>query len=80
MSVLCLSYVRPMGKTFAEAENGPHACTFHPGGPVFHEGLKGWSCCKKRVVDFEEFMAIEGCATGKESGERSNMREREART
>ncbi|KAJ3517141.1 hypothetical protein NMY22_g14030 [Coprinellus aureogranulatus] len=40
------------------------ACTFHPGAPVFHEGLKSWSCCKdfnKPVLDFDEFMSISGC-------------------
>ncbi len=21
-------------------------CMHHPGGPVFHEGYKYWSCCK----------------------------------
>ncbi|PPR08088.1 hypothetical protein CVT24_010549 [Panaeolus cyanescens] len=34
------------------------------GGGVFHEGLKSWSCCKdvnKPVLDFEEFMSIQGC-------------------
>jgi len=39
-------------------------CSYHPGAPVFHEGLKSWSCCKdmnKPVMDFEEFMAIQGC-------------------
>ncbi|KAF8889762.1 chord-domain-containing protein [Gymnopilus junonius] len=39
-------------------------CTYHPGAPVFHEGLKSWSCCQdtnKPVLDFEEFMQIEGC-------------------
>ena len=35
----------------------------HPGHPIFHEGSKGWSCCKKRVLDFDEFMQIEGCKT-----------------
>lgn len=33
----------------------------HPGHPIFHEGSKGWSCCKKRVLDFDEFMQIAGC-------------------
>ena len=23
-------------------------CNYHPGVPLFHEGLKGWTCCKKR--------------------------------
>ena len=25
---------------------------------------KGWSCCKKRVTDFGEFLAIPGCTAG----------------
>ncbi|KAF8201626.1 chord-domain-containing protein [Pholiota molesta] len=39
-------------------------CSYHPGTPVFHEGLKSWSCCKdiyKPVLDFDEFMQIPGC-------------------
>merc|ERR1712227_703426 len=49
---------------FVESENGPEACRYHPGGPVFHDALKGWSCCKKRVTDFGEFLAIPGCTAG----------------
>lgn len=49
---------------FEESENGEEACRFHPGGPVFHDALKGWSCCKKRVTDFGEFLAIPGCTAG----------------
>jgi CHORD len=33
----------------------------HPGRPIFHEGTKGWTCCKRRVLEFDEFMGIEGC-------------------
>jgi len=29
--------------------------------PLFHEGSKGWTCCKRRVLEFDEFMKIEGC-------------------
>lgn len=36
-------------------------CVFHPGQAIFHEGSKGWSCCKRRVLEFDEFMKIEGC-------------------
>ncbi|KAI9164265.1 hypothetical protein H9P43_008094 [Blastocladiella emersonii ATCC 22665] len=57
------------GKTFDEATNGQEACSFHPGPPVFHEGLKGWSCCAKRVTDFDSFLKIEGCALGPHSTE-----------
>ena len=36
-------------------------CVYHPGHPIFHEGSKGWTCCKRRVLEFDEFMKIEGC-------------------
>lgn len=49
-------------------------CTYHPGGPVFHEGLKSWSCCKddgksehKPVLEFESFVKIPGCTKGEHS-------------
>jgi len=42
-----------------------HECIYHPGVPIFHEGSKGWSCCKRKVLEFEEFLKIEGCKTGK---------------
>ncbi|THV07933.1 chord-domain-containing protein [Dendrothele bispora CBS 962.96] len=51
------------GKDFGEGST--ESCTFHPGAPVFHEGLKSWSCCSdknKPVLDFNEFMNIPGCA------------------
>lgn len=46
--------------------DGPEAvCRFHPGAPIFHEGSKGWSCCSRKVLDFDEFLKIEGCKEGK---------------
>ncbi|QPH00282.1 hypothetical protein C2857_003683 [Epichloe festucae Fl1] len=39
-------------------------CEYHPGPPVFHEGQKGWKCCKPRVLSFDEFMTIPPCTTG----------------
>jgi hypothetical protein len=42
-------------------DNGP--CTFHKGVPIFHEGSKGYSCCKRRVLEFDEFLKIQGCTT-----------------
>ena len=39
------------------------SCVHHPGMPVFHEGTKGWTCCKRRVLEFDEFMKMEGCKT-----------------
>lgn len=38
-------------------------CVHHPGHPIFHEGSKGYSCCKRRVLEFDQFMKIEGCRT-----------------
>ncbi|KAI1342459.1 integrin beta-1-binding protein [Xylariaceae sp. FL0016] len=42
-------------------------CKYHPGPPVFHEGQKGWKCCKPRVLTFDEFLEIEPCTEGKHS-------------
>ncbi|KAK4161987.1 Phosphoenolpyruvate/pyruvate domain-containing protein [Cladorrhinum sp. PSN259] len=53
------------GKAFAD--DSDEVCRYHPGPPVFHEGQKGWKCCKPRVLTFEEFMAIEPCTEGKHS-------------
>lgn len=39
-------------------------CQFHPGYPVFHEGMKFWTCCHKRTSDFEAFLAQVGCESG----------------
>lgn len=59
-------------------------CVHHPGVPIFHEGSKGYSCCKKRVLEFDQFMAMEGCKTkdkhmfvgsGKKHKEASGSRE-----
>lgn len=55
---------------FVGASTFSLACQYHSGGPVFHEGLKGWSCCKKRVVDFDEFLKIPGCTTGRHTDEK----------
>lgn len=52
-------------KEFNEIKDSNQECIYHSGAPVFHEGLKGWSCCTKKVVDFEEFLAIPGCTTTK---------------
>lgn len=33
------------GTSFDPAANTTDACSFHPGVPLFREGLKSWSCC-----------------------------------
>ena len=47
--------------------DGPEAqCVFHPGyfyfdfffngsPPLFHEGSKGYTCCKRKVLEFDEY-------------------------
>ncbi|KAK5134125.1 hypothetical protein LTR08_006900 [Meristemomyces frigidus] len=52
------------GKLFDDPDE---PCTYHPGPPIFHEGQKGWKCCKPRVLTFDEFMAITPCTTAKHS-------------
>ncbi|KAI5474199.1 CORD and CS domain containing protein, partial [Pseudohyphozyma bogoriensis] len=61
------------GKEFDVSKTDDAACSFHPGAPVFHEGLKSWSCCSsvnKPVTSFDEFVAIPGCASGSHSSEK----------
>ena len=52
-------------KTFLVEENGPTACTYHQGQPVFHDAVKFWSCCpEKKCYDFDAFLTVPGCAVG----------------
>lgn len=39
------------------------SCVHHPGAPLFHEGSKGYTCCKRRVLEFDQFLKLEGCKT-----------------
>ncbi|KAG9318329.1 HSP20-like chaperone [Chiua virens] len=41
------------------------SCTYHSAPPIFREGSKGYLCCKRRVLEFEEFLKIEGCKKGR---------------
>lgn len=52
------------GQTYSgDASRGDEKCVHHPGVPIFHEGSKGYSCCKRRVLEFDAFMKLEGCKT-----------------
>ncbi|KAK6359185.1 hypothetical protein TWF696_000350 [Orbilia brochopaga] len=55
------------GKMFTDPDED---CQYHPGPPVFHEGQKGWKCCRPRVLTFDEFLTIPPCTTGKHSTEK----------
>ncbi|CAL8241394.1 unnamed protein product [Merluccius merluccius] len=65
MDLLC--YNKGCGERFDGQDNGEDACLFHPGVPIFHDALKGWSCCRKRTTDFSEFLSIKGCSRGRHS-------------
>lgn len=55
---------RTCGKTYKKGSNREgESCVHHPGVPIFHEGSKGYSCCKRRVLEFDQFMKLEGCTT-----------------
>lgn len=45
------------------------SCQYHPGEPYFHDVYKGWTCCKKKSVDFTDFLNFKGCTSGKHSDE-----------
>lgn len=65
MALLC--YNKGCGEKFDADKNKEDACLFHSGVPIFHDALKGWSCCKKRTTDFSEFLSILGCTRGRHS-------------
>lgn len=55
-------------KFYTEEENSDTACRHHVAPPIFHDRVKGWTCCKeKKAYDWEEFQAIEGCTVGPHS-------------
>jgi hypothetical protein len=54
---------RACGYEYTGGSRDNEKCVFHPGVPIFHEGSKGYTCCKRRVLEFDEFMRIEGCET-----------------
>jgi hypothetical protein len=63
------------GEETSRGEGAGARCRHHPQGvsrqpivliqAIFHEGSKGYLCCKRRVLEFDEFMKIEGCTVGK---------------
>ncbi|CAD5112612.1 DgyrCDS1825 [Dimorphilus gyrociliatus] len=52
-------------KSYIDESSNTEICRFHPGAPMFHEGLKFWTCCKKRTTEFSEFLSQKGCQEGK---------------
>ncbi|KRZ61420.1 Cysteine and histidine-rich domain-containing protein 1 [Trichinella nativa] len=56
---------RGCSETYKNADSFKKVCTYHSGTPVFHEGMKYWSCCEKKTSNFDDFLNQVGCETGK---------------
>ncbi|KAJ8255448.1 hypothetical protein GJAV_G00204980 [Gymnothorax javanicus] len=54
-----IPWVLRSSTTHGDCHASTDACLYHPGVPIFHDALKGWSCCKKRTTDFSEFLSIQ---------------------
>ncbi|GMP70011.1 hypothetical protein CsSME_00029053 [Camellia sinensis var. sinensis] len=55
---------------FTEDDNPEGSCRYHGSVPIFHDGMKEWSCCKQRSHDFSLFIEIPGCQLGKHTTEK----------
>ncbi|KAI0406886.1 Pyruvate/Phosphoenolpyruvate kinase-like domain-containing protein [Xylaria palmicola] len=64
---ICYSMIPCRCRCGKEYSDSNEVCRYHPGPPVFHEGQKGWKCCKPRVLTFDEFLEIPPCTDGKHS-------------
>jgi len=49
---------------FKDDTSRTEECIYHPGYPLFHEGSKGWDCCQKMTLFFDDFLSLEGCTSG----------------
>ncbi|VDD86800.1 unnamed protein product [Enterobius vermicularis] len=52
-------------KKYEGKQSDEEECLYHSGVPVFHEGMKYWSCCKKKTTNFSSFLEQKGCSVGK---------------
>ena len=57
---MCIYYLQ----TYQGEPAVARECCYHPGVPIFHEGLKFWSCCQRKTTDFQSFLNQEGCDFG----------------
>jgi hypothetical protein len=51
--------------SYKDASSRAEECVYHAGSPIFHEGSKGWQCCKGFTLIFEDFLNAPGCTKGK---------------
>ncbi|XP_011633834.1 cysteine and histidine-rich domain-containing protein [Pogonomyrmex barbatus] len=49
---------------FTGPASNEEICNYHPGSPIFHEGMKYWSCCQKKTTEFSSFLEQLGCSQG----------------
>lgn len=73
-------YNKSCGKDYDPNNNPPDACLMHPGVPVFHDALKGWSCCDKKSTDFSVFLNFPGCTKSRHSNEKPVSEDQKAKT
>lgn len=52
-------------RTYKGPTSEEEICHYHPGVPIFHEGMKYWSCCQKKTTEFSVFLEQPGCTQGK---------------
>ncbi|XP_056231152.1 cysteine and histidine-rich domain-containing protein 1a [Seriola aureovittata] len=55
---------RQLLRYYSGSASDREECKHHPGLPVFHEGMKYWSCCRKKTSDFNTFLSQQGFTTG----------------
>lgn len=65
-------------KKYTDEENTENCCRYHPGKPMFHDRIKGWSCCDKKAYDWDEFEKIEGCTLGKHTNVKQELKKGES--
>lgn len=51
--------------TYMGVVSDQEVCNYHPGVPIFHEGMKYWSCCQKKTTEFSLFLEQPGCTQGR---------------
>jgi len=49
---------------YTNVASDEEVCNYHPGKPIFHDGLKYWSCCQKKTTEFFKFLNQPGCQQG----------------
>eukprot|EP00389_Voromonas_pontica_P017774 GDKH01027923.1.p1 GENE.GDKH01027923.1~~GDKH01027923.1.p1 ORF type:complete len:203 (-),score=27.73 GDKH01027923.1:174-782(-) len=52
-------------KEFEPDENEDGACKFHSGKPMFRDLRKEWTCCGAASTDWDDFVALPPCQTGR---------------